>query len=81
MLEKMEMLGLIVATQQSGASKTGAVKTFTGTRTMFPAVGDQSGAHAVGTSTNFGNGYFGTTAVTTNSGTNAGAEGSSIFEL
>ena len=47
----------------SGASKTGAVKTFTGTRTMFPAVGDQSGAHAVGTSTNFGQGYFGTTAV------------------
>jgi len=47
----------------SGASKTGAVKTFTGTRTMFPAVGDQSGAHAVGTSTNFGSGYFGTTAV------------------
>ena len=64
----------------SGASKTGAVKTFTGTRTMFPAVGDQSGAHAVGTSTNFGNGYFGTTAVTTNSGNGyAGAEGSSIF--
>ena len=47
----------------SGASKTGAVKTFTGTRTMFPAVGDQSGAHAVGTSTNFGSGYFGTTQV------------------
>jgi len=47
----------------SGASKTGAVKTFTGTRTMFPAVGDQSGSHAVGTSTNFGSGYFGTTAV------------------
>ena len=47
---------------------------------MFPAVGDQSGAHAVGTSTNFGNGYFGTTAVTTNSGNGyAGAEGSSIF--
>ena len=42
----------------SGASKTGAVKTFTGTRTMFPAVGDQSGAHAVGTSTNFGSRIF-----------------------
>ena len=48
----------------SGASKTGAVKSFSGTSlTMFPAVGDQSGAHAVGTSTNFGNGFFGTTAV------------------
>ena len=48
----------------SGASKTGAVKSFSGTSlTMFPAVGDQSGSHAVGTSTNFGSGYFGTTAV------------------
>tara|TARA_Y100000034_G_scaffold111384_1_gene144426 strand:- start:1020 stop:2393 length:1374 start_codon:yes stop_codon:yes gene_type:complete len=62
----------------SGASKTGTVKSFSGTSlTMFPAVGDQSGSHAVGTSTNFGNGYFGTTAVSS-AGTNASNIG--IFE-
>ena len=62
----------------SGASKTGAVKSFSGTSlTMFPAVGDQSGANAVGTSTNFGNGFFGTTAVSS-AGTNASGIG--IFE-
>jgi hypothetical protein len=59
----------------SGASKTGAVKSFSGTSlTMFPAVGDQSGSHAVGTSTNFGNGYFGTTAISSE-GTNASGNG------
>ena len=59
----------------SGASKTGAVKSFSGTSlTMFPAVGDQSGSHAVGTSTNFGNGYFGTTAISSE-GTNASGIG------
>ena len=63
----------------SGASKTGAVKSFSGTSlTMFPAVGDQSGSHAVGTSTNFGQGYFGTTAVAS-AGT-APSEGG-IFEF
>ncbi len=63
----------------SGASKTGAVKSFSGTSlTMFPAVGDQSGSHAVGTSTNFGNGYFGTTAISSE-GTNASGIGK--FEL
>ena len=62
----------------SGASKTGAVKSFSGTSlTMFPAVGDQSGAHAVGTSTNFGNGYFQTSAV---SSAGSNASGNGIFE-
>jgi len=61
----------------SGASKTGTVKSFTGTRTMFPAVGDQAGNHSVSTSTNFGNGYFATTAVSS-AGTNASGNG--IFE-
>ena len=64
----------------SGASKTGAVKTFTGTRTMFPAVGDQSGAHAVGTSTNFGNGYFGTTAISSE-GSNASGIGKFEYDV
>jgi hypothetical protein len=64
----------------SGASKTGAVKTFTGTRTMFPAVGDQSGSHAVGTSTNFGNGIFGTTAISSE-GTNASGIGKFEYDV
>ncbi len=58
----------------SGASKTGTVKSFTGTRTMFPAVGDQAGNHSVSTSTNFGNGFFGTTAISSE-GTNASGFG------
>ena len=64
----------------SGASKTGAVKSFSGTRTMFPAVGDQSGSHAVGTSTNFGNGIFGTTAISSE-GTNASGIGKFEYDV
>jgi len=64
----------------SGASKTGAVKSFSGTRTMFPAVGDQSGSHAVGTSTNFGNGFFGTTAISSE-GTNASGIGKFEYDV
>ena len=61
----------------SGASKTGAVKTHSGTRIMFPAVGDQNGSGTMQSSLNFGNGYFGTTAVAS-AGTNASGIG--IFE-
>jgi len=64
----------------SGASKTGAVKSFSGTRTMFPAVGDQSGSHAVGSSTNFGNGYFGTTVISSE-GTNASGIGKFEYDV
>ena len=65
----------------SGASKTGAVKSFSGTSlTMFPAVGDQSGSHAVGTSTNFGNGIFGTTAISSE-GTNASGIGKFEYDV
>jgi len=61
----------------SGASKTGIISPTTTGLTMFPAVGDASGSSAVGSSTNFGNGVFGTTAVTS-AGTNASGNG--IFE-
>ena len=61
----------------SGASKTGAVKTHSGTRIMFPAVGDQNGSGTMQSSLNFGNGYFGTTAVSS-AGSNASNNG--IFE-
>ena len=64
----------------SGASKTGTVKSFTGTRTMFPAVGDQAGNHSVSTSTNFGNGFFGTTAISSE-GTNASGIGKFEYDV
>jgi len=61
----------------SGASKTGIISPTTTGLTMFPAVGDASGSSAVGSSTNFGNGVFGTTAVSS-AGTNASNNG--VFE-
>jgi len=61
----------------SGASKTGIISPTTTGLTMFPAVGDASGSSAVGSSTNFGNGVFGTTAIAS-AGTNASSNG--VFE-
>ena len=62
----------------SGASKTGAFSLPNPTETHFASLspyGTNNKAEA-----NFGNGYFGTTAVTTNSGNGySGAEGSSKF--
>ena len=47
---------------------------------LVPAIGQGTGSRSSTIKMNFGNGYFGTTAVTTNSGNGyAGAEGKSIF--
>ena len=51
-----------------------------GTSTMFPAVGDQAGNHSVSTSTNFGNGLFGTTAISSE-GTNASGIGKFEYDV
>ena len=73
----------------SGASRTGSViEQLTGTRDSYlgsgnfvsPFVGDPSNSGTFHCENNFGNGFFGTTGITTNSGNGyAGAEGSSIF--
>lgn len=64
---------------ESGSTGTGAVS-ITANETYFAVMGDGGSSVSSGASANFGNGYFGTTAVTTNSGNGyAGAEGSSIF--
>ena len=63
----------------SGANKTGALVTWTPADSdgVAFAVADYNNSK---TQTNFGNGYFGTTAITTNSGNGySGAEGSSKF--
>nr|BAR15333.1 lectin-like protein [uncultured Mediterranean phage uvMED] len=68
----------------SGSTGTGAISidaiSSTTTGVYFPASGDYGSSQYVTNQHNFGNGYFGTTAVATNSGNGyAGAEGSSIF--
>ena len=68
----------------SGATGTGAVSidaiSSTTTGVYFTASGDYGSTQYVTNQHNFGNGYFGTTAITTNSGNGyAGAEGSSKF--
>jgi len=70
----------------SGATGTGAISiTAVGSTEAgfyFPAVSDHAGSSWTNAifSFNFGNGFFGTTAITTNSGNGyAGAEGSSKF--
>ena len=60
----------------SGSTGTGSATTLTADRTYIPSFT----IHNSGCLANFGNGYFGTTAVTTNSGNGyAGADGKSIF--
>jgi len=60
----------------SGATGTGALSIPTTTGTYFIGTGFTGTSYNV----NFGNGFFGTTAVTTNSGNGySGTEGSSIF--
>jgi len=62
----------------SGSTGTGGV-TLTADKTYLIGIGDETGGYSV-CELNFGNGYFGTTAITTNSGNGyAGAEGSSKF--
>ena len=68
---------------ESGASRTGAIKTWSPTDSKVTE-GQSVCIGVYNTATvadaNFGNGHFGTTAVTTNSGNGyAGTEGSSIF--
>jgi len=65
----------------SGASKTGAFSLNVPNETHFACISPYgSTASPNKVDVNFGNGYFGTTAVATNSGNGyAGAEGSSIF--
>jgi len=76
----------------SGSSRTGSIIEQTGFQSnvranylgtgdfVSPFVGDPSSSGTHHSEFNFGNGYFGTTAITTNSGNGyAGAEGSSIF--
>jgi len=64
----------------SGATGTGAMYSVTdGYYYAFGITSNDSGTNST-CEVNFGNGYFGTTAITTNSGNGyAGAEGSSIF--
>ena len=69
---------------ESGSTGTGAVSIVSALTTptgfYFPSAGDWSGSNSLGFQFNFGNGYFGTTAITTNSGNGyAGAEGASKF--
>jgi hypothetical protein len=60
----------------SGASKTGAFTPGTAGLDYFPAIGDENGSAGYSVQFNFGNGYFGTTAVSS-----AGSNGNgSIFE-
>jgi hypothetical protein len=63
----------------SGASKTGAIdfSSVTDNGFWFPIVSDASGTQTMTYQCNFGNGYFGTTAVSS-AGTNASGNG--IFE-
>jgi len=64
---------------ESGSTGTGAVS-ITANETYFAVMGDGGSSVSSGASANFGNGFFGTTAVTTNSGNGyAGAEGASKF--
>jgi len=68
----------------SGSTGTGAISiaspSTTPTGFYFPSVGDWSMSSSLGFQVNFGNGFFGTTAITTNSGNGySGAEGSSKF--
>ena len=47
---------------------------------LVPAIGQGTGSRSSTIKMNFGNGFFGTTAVTTNSGNGyAGTDGKSIF--
>ena len=63
----------------SGASKTGAIdfSSLTDNGFWFPLISDASGTQTMTYQCNFGNGYFGTTAVSS-AGTNASGNG--IFE-
>jgi hypothetical protein len=68
----------------SGSTGTGAFSidaiSSTTTGVYFPASGDYGSSQYVTNQHNFGNGFFGTTAITTNSGNGySGAEGSSKF--
>ena len=65
----------------SGATGTGAISITTpDTGFYFPACGEDVDNNSCTWQLNFGNGYFGTTAITTNSGNGySGAEGSSKF--
>ena len=71
--------GSAVGVPTSGGSKTGAMWSFT--PSDYPNIAICSSAYNGSvTNYNFGNGYFGTTAITTNSGNGySGAEGSSKF--
>ena len=69
----------------SGSTGTGAAFTITSASSTplgayFPSLSNYDGSGYVKFEANFGNGYFGTTAITTNSGNGySGAEGSSKF--
>jgi len=71
-------IGGVTGVPTSGASKTGAITIPSGVETCMIAMGSYTSNADF--CYNFGNGYFLTTAVATNSGNGyAGAEGSSIF--
>ena len=64
----------------SGSTGTGAATLSANNDFWHLALGDRNSSATATYEVNFGNGYFGTTAVATNSGNGyAGAEGSSIF--
>ena len=64
---------------ESGSTGTGAISLTTG-ETYFFGCSDVSSGNTYTFQANFGNGFFGTTAITTNSGNGySGAEGSSKF--
>ena len=67
---------------ESGSTGTGAISIASSSTTptgfYFPSVGDWSMSNSLGFQINFGNGYFGTTAVSS-AGTNASGNG--IFEF
>ena len=71
-------IGGVTGVPTSGASKTGAITIPASVETC--AIGLGSYTSNADSCYNFGNGYFGTTAITTNSGNGyAGAEGASKF--